>query len=403
MSEFKNLRLFNGKEGQIAMVDYSLVNESVENVSFTGSHPDGKDMVIYLPNRFHQKFIEAIDTAPVRNFNCTVKSLQNTVTNNYKIGRPSNKSGNIEMTPFHPKLFSHLKVYENEDDEEIFVFINQLEGYSTVNKGNRIKLYQADMENLVGASYGSEEFGIKTSFLQRINLFIDSSIGEDIEEELVKCFKSVTLFENQYVVKDFVENLFGRVITSTIQPFTKVFQMNPEAEVEAVFCSGESKVLARTKGRFQFDGYSKDEKGTLIIFGSNIKSLEKDEFTLPIISRSYSILYMEKLLRVFHLVSNLPSDRSMYRALLEGNKDLVFDYLLGTNQKLDEEDKMNCVFNKIFLKCWEQFISFLENLRLSDEAMTPPFHAQNREIPYGLGQVSSVPFHRGFSGLSRYP
>lgn len=400
MLEFKNFRLFNGKEGQIAFVDYSLVNESVDSVSFTGKFPNKKDMVIYLPKEFQSKFTSAVENAPIRDFQCTVKGLEGTTTNIYKIGRNTNQTGNITMNSFEPKLFSHLKVYQNDESEEVYLFINSFEGYSKTSLENRLKLFQADMENLVSDSWGTSEFEEKSFFLKKINLYIQQNLAENIVTELSMLFKSVTLFSNSSIVSEFVEDNFGKVIHSSFHPLNKLIQLNKNAEVEAVFCSGNSCVQARTKGRFQFNGDSENEKGTLVIIGSNLETMEDNTFSLPIISRSYSIKYLERFLKVYHLVANLPKDRTNFKPLLEGNKDLVFDYLLGTNHSIEGEDVMVDFLNRIFFQLWEKFYDFLEDMKLSsrETSRTPPNH--RRDNFYPLTKVhSSVPFSRGLSSF----
>lgn len=399
MLEFNNFRLFNGIEGQIAFVDYSLVNESVDSVSFTGKFPNRKDMVIYLPMEFQSHFTSAVENAPIRDFQCTVKGLEGTTTNIYKIGRSTNQTGNIIMNSFEPKLFSHLKVYQNDDSEEVYLFINSLEGYSNTSLKNRPKLFQADMENLVSASWGTTEFEEKSLFLKKINLFINKNLGETIVTEMSRLFKSVTLFSNSSIIFDFVEDNFGKVIHSSFHPLNKLIQLNKNAEVEAVFCSGNSCVQARTKGRFQFNGASEDEKGTLVIIGSTLETMGDNTFSLPIISRSYTIKYLEKFLRVYHLVSNLPKDRTNFKPLLEGYKDLVFDYLLGTNHSIEGDDVMVDFLNEIFSHIWEKWCQFLKEMKISRKTSRTPVNHRRDKLYQLTAAHSSVPFSRGLSSF----
>ena len=385
---FNNSKIFNGVDKQLALVEYTLVNESLDCITLDGEHPNHHDMVVYLPEKLHSSFINKMEKAPVRKFNCQIKSLQNVVTNVYKDSRTTNASGNISMSKYHPELFTHLKVYENQASEEIFLFIDDLIGYQNISPHFRSKLFQTDMEHLES----------KGKSLKSINLIINVKYADYIPFNSI-FFKSVTFFRNyEEGIQQFLENKFGIKVSGQFSPFVKTIELNTGAEVDLVVSTGNSIVNARSRGRFDFNGCNKDETGVLLIIGENLKKIDNQEFHLPIISRDYTPNYLNQLLKLFVTSTNLPSDKSTYKSFLEKNKDFVFDYLLGNKNELLDNDKINILMNQLYSKFWSNLIEFIEKMKYENEPKTPEYP---RGFPL-LNQMSSVPMKNAFRGLSSF-
>lgn len=352
--KFSNSKIFNGINKQIAVVDYHLVNEDSSSISIIGKHPDNEDMTIYMSNDLHKVFIKKILNSPVRKFNCLVKSYQNIIVNNYKDDRISNDTGNLQMNDFKPELFSQLKIYDNKPDEEVFVFINDLHGYNKI-LNNRGEVFCKDLELL----------GDLTK-LKKINLIVNKKY-QDIFFSYGEIFRSINFFENYDTgIQMFLETKFGIKITTEISQFSHTFQMNPDASIETIISTGLSKVNARSRGRFDFIGSKVNEKGSLILIGTNIKNLDDELFELPLFSSDFTPSGLNKLLRYYELVNNLPKEKIHYRNFLTDNMDLVLDKLLNENEIVFKKSSpISEKISDLYKKLVDQFDDFINNIQYS--------------------------------------
>lgn len=383
---FSNGRIFNGLDKQLVLVDYTLVNESLDSVSIIGSHPDHHDLVIYLPHKLHQSFISKMEQTPLRKFNCTIKSLQNVVTNVYKDNRKTNATGNMTMSKFQPELFSHLKVYQNQPEEEVYLILDDLAGYHKVSSTKREELFKVDCENLFKNKLNFKQINLIIS--EKFN-FIDSSL-----------FKSVSYFKHyEEGIQQFLENNFGIKISSEVNLYTETIEFNPEAELDLAVSLGKSEVMARSRGRFDFNGCSLDEKGSLILIGQNLKKLKDVDLVLPIVSKDLSASYLNKFLKTFGLSKNLPENRTFYLLFLETNKDIVFDHLIGVKNHLEETNEINKMLNYLFSQFHEKIINFIEKMKYEDGRHTPEYPLYRHPKLEMVHSVAHKQINRGFSSF----
>lgn len=392
---FSDIKKFSKNHWDVVIGKYD-INIPAKNIVVMNPIIDYTEtMKIFSDITTYKYLIKELQTAPVLKTNIEIYNYHNNIITKLKKSRISNKPGNVPFEDLRINLFSEMDL---NFDEEIFLFVPRLSGYEKVSIENRARVFLADMESLIDSKSSDEDFSLKLkNKLSKITLitseFFDSC---PLEEYFNNVYKFKHIMDG---VNYFVENYFGRIISSGSTSFNKIIQCNVGSIINCIGIeeNKKTKIISRSEGRIQFSG-EENESGYFVFVGQNINTIGEYDTNFPLIVIDEFKSLLTNLAALIRIISNLSDDDKIKRSILKKEYDFVIDYLMNKFPYKEDDTQLNKKFkivNNLIKTYYPRFVNYLSENRVSPtntpELPKPTFLPSTSVAPHLGRHISS--FH----------